>query len=762
MDLRTIAAALGGRVSGKWVHAPGPGHSRKDTSLAVCLSPDSPEGFRVHSFAGDDWRDCLDYVRDKLGFPAWEPNSSDRLDLSGWRAMIAPIADGEPPRVVATYNYRNGSGEPLYRVCKTDPKDFFQERRVGDGWVKGLGDIGRVLYRLPDLLKHPDATVFFCEGEKDAERLVSLGHCATTTAGGAWSGSWGSIDISTFAGRDVFVLEDNDTEGRRKARVAADTIAPVAKTVRVVRLPGLLEKGDVSDWLDQDPENANDLVEVCFDAPLWEVKLPTAPIDLWSALSPPELPSGLLPPVIEEFAREQGNLMGADPAGIAMATLAVCAAAIPDRIRLQVKVHEHGWTEAARLWVALIGNPSTKKSPILSAAARPLNKIDKEMQKKAAREHAAYDELTKEEKKGKERPKKTRLRIEDTTIEAAQDILRDSPDGLLCLQDEMTAWFGGMDKYSAGRGSAKDRGFWLSAFNGGSATVDRVGRGSILIEHLSISLLGGIQPGPMRKLMEDAVDDGLIQRLCPVMLRPAQMDRDEPSPPVVAKYQAIIERLHHGGRPSGFGGPAECPEMLIHFAPEAQAVRRKYAEKHQRMMGFEQLSPKFASHLGKMDGIYARLCLIWHCIEKCYGGMADPIAASVAERVGQFLHKFLLPHAAAFYSSVGGGASVDERLQAIADFLLAHPELTEVTFRDAARGDRTMRKLTRYQLTEAFEQMEILGWLTQVPGPRGSSPPRWEVNPVCRQLFEKRAAEETERRQRLRELIREFPGMVNG
>ena len=55
-----------------------------------------------------------------------------------------------------------------------------------------------------------------------------------------------------------------------------------------------------------------------------------APIDLWQRRAHPPLPTGLLPPVIEEFARVQGELMGVDLGGLAAAALAVCAAAIPD------------------------------------------------------------------------------------------------------------------------------------------------------------------------------------------------------------------------------------------------------------------------------------------------------------------------------------------------------------------------------------------------------------------------------------------------
>jgi putative DNA primase/helicase len=70
-DLREIARLLGGTVSGSQVLAPGPGHSRRDRSVSVMLSPSAPEGFVVASFAGDDFRLCRDYVRERLGIPRW-------------------------------------------------------------------------------------------------------------------------------------------------------------------------------------------------------------------------------------------------------------------------------------------------------------------------------------------------------------------------------------------------------------------------------------------------------------------------------------------------------------------------------------------------------------------------------------------------------------------------------------------------------------------------------------------------------------------
>jgi hypothetical protein len=77
-DLRSIARALGGEVAGRQVLAPGPGHSPRDRSLAICISNDAPDGFLVHSHSGDDWRACRDFVRSRLGLPAWDPGDEEQ------------------------------------------------------------------------------------------------------------------------------------------------------------------------------------------------------------------------------------------------------------------------------------------------------------------------------------------------------------------------------------------------------------------------------------------------------------------------------------------------------------------------------------------------------------------------------------------------------------------------------------------------------------------------------------------------------------
>jgi putative DNA primase/helicase len=111
LDLRAIARALGGEVSGRRVLAPGPQHSPKDRSLCVSLAPAMTGGFLVHSFAGDDPIQCKDYVRARLGLPAWQPGDEQdrRVHLSRIKDWDRAIADSQA-------NLRERTEDDLLRI----------------------------------------------------------------------------------------------------------------------------------------------------------------------------------------------------------------------------------------------------------------------------------------------------------------------------------------------------------------------------------------------------------------------------------------------------------------------------------------------------------------------------------------------------------------------------------------------------------------------------------------------------------------------
>ena len=65
--------------------------------------------------------------------------------------------------------------------------------------------------------------------------------------------------------------------------------------------------------------------------------------------------------------------MGADPSVLAMASLAAVGGALTSETKVQVG---DGWYERPILWVAVVGDPSTMKSPVIAKTTKPLFKID--------------------------------------------------------------------------------------------------------------------------------------------------------------------------------------------------------------------------------------------------------------------------------------------------------------------------------------------------------------------------------------------------
>ncbi len=149
-------------------------------------------------------------------------------------------------RLVGTYVYEDENRKPLFRVERHEPKDFRQSRPNGTGgWTPGVKNARKVPYRLPDFLSHE--TVYIVEGEKDVDALWALGIPATTNPMGA--GKWRDDFGSYFREKQVVIVPDNDASGTEHTRQVAVSLFPVAKAVKILELPNLPLKGDVSDFL---------------------------------------------------------------------------------------------------------------------------------------------------------------------------------------------------------------------------------------------------------------------------------------------------------------------------------------------------------------------------------------------------------------------------------------------------------------------------------------------------------------------------------
>ncbi|MHA7809254.1 MAG: DUF3987 domain-containing protein [Marinobacter adhaerens] len=474
-------------------------------------------------------------------------------------------------------------------------------------------------------------------------------------------------------------------------------------------------------------------------------------VDLFNSLALPPFPVDLLPPVIGNYAKDQAELIGVDPAVIGMAAIGAAAACIDDRIEIQTKRYDPTWTESARLWVGIIGDPSAKKSPGIGKAMAPLFKIDQQWRESTAEAladwQAACDEAGKDGEKPP-RPIEKRLILNDATVEKMGDILSKSePRGILSYQDELSGWLCSMDAYKNGGG--KDRAAWLEAYNGGPKAIDRVNRGSTFVENWSACVLGGIQPSVVQSYAHNTNHDGMLQRFILVQASEARMGKDRrPDMEAKASYSDLMQHLTE---------TTAAGETVVTLSEAAHEAREALDEKLHKIT-VSHPNKFLTAALGKWNGLYARLLLTFHCIdmatERKYP-TAKPVSGETAQKVADLMWRTLLPHAVKFYQGLD---PVEDSARELAALILAHSWERFSVKRDLNRYWRASRKLKPWEMEETLDRLEAFGWIFPDPmklNERGRPAAYW-VNPGVHSRFTEYATKERERRREVTEMMKDL------
>lgn len=273
MTPETIANALGrsSRKSNGGFMAQCPCHNDDKASLSIDTGD---KGIVVKCFAGCSGADITSILKSRGLWPVPAPK--------------------EKRTAVARYNYG-----PHYKTRFSDKSFSFSHRQNGN-WIHTRNGSP-----IPYNLKEIQAADSFCvvEGEKDADRLMALGIPATTLDAGAGSPVPPEL-IEAAQDKDVVLIPDNDLPGREYVVRIGTAIFPVAASVKLLKLPGLKEKQDVSDWLSIPCNDKGLLLDLIQQAPRWEpatkdnISLTTATI-----LTPAPAPDNPLTAAIDRLAQ---------------------------------------------------------------------------------------------------------------------------------------------------------------------------------------------------------------------------------------------------------------------------------------------------------------------------------------------------------------------------------------------------------------------------------------------------------------------------
>jgi len=612
-------------------------------------------------------------------------------------------------RIVATYDYMDESGELLYQAVREEPKEFKQRRPDGNGWIWNLEGVRRVLYRLPELLQaRPDDWVFIVEGEKDVDRLYDEGLTATTCPMGA--GKWDDKYSEFLNDRSrVAIIPDNDDAGRKHSREVTGSLAGVGVKARIIELPGLPEKGDVSDWLDNggDKSKLLKLIETTklpeseseweLPAPLGHFNLPIFPLEAF--------PRQLC--VLCAFCEAVAESYQVPVDLPAMLVLSVSGASLAKRVVVHIRA-DH-W-EPVNLFTVVALPPANRKSGVFSVVTEPLAHFERleaerlapmieqnrnqriilEESLKHARKQAAKAKKT----EGRESYKKqtsefleelSKLEVltspqyigDDATPESVALLLNDNAGRFALLSPEGDVFDLMAGRYSSS--GAPNLGVYLKGHAGDDIRVNRANQDFTprYTHKPALSIGVAVQPEVLRglTLKKGFRGRGLLGRFLYSLPQSLLGHRKINPCPVDSKiataYQdKILNALRLEPNIDTDGNP--CPHIITVGSDALQEIDR-FAMQVEKHLGPGGDFAAMGDWAGKLVGAVCRIAGIFHSL--IYATSGNPAKAQIdAETIlgAIAIGEYLIPHAKAAFFEMGADPAIDSARR-ILDWVSSEP-----------------------------------------------------------------------------------------
>lgn len=409
------------------------------------------------------------------------------------------------------------------------------------------------------------------------------------------------------------------------------------------------------------------------------------PISLRDELPPVEpFPPEVLPNQLRDRVTDIAERMNCPLDLVAIPTMVAAGSLVGARyvIRPQEKTN---WEEPGNLWGAVVATPGSLKTPAATEAQKALRRLEA----KAAEEHAeSMDAYRVAEKLYKlrdahaqqrvkhlleklpgatdeaetilagitepEPPRARRFFTSDVTVEKLGEICAANPQGIMVHRDEVASLWTELDNPE----KAAMRGFMMAGWGGlDSYTFDRIGRGTIRISRVNLSLFGTTQPQRISAYVRESLkkmDDGMVQRF-QLLAWPdfgtdfREVDRYPNSAAQIAAFEcferlAALDPFAIGARRDAIDGDDGLP--YLRFASDAQeAFSASRADLEHRLRD-EEMPPYLVAHLSKYRGLMPRLALICHVAS---GGTGPVSLAALIQAKGWIT--YLESHARRVYAS---------------------------------------------------------------------------------------------------------------
>lgn len=471
-----------------------------------------------------------------------------------------------------------------------------------------------------------------------------------------------------------------------------------------------------------------------------------------------------LPEPLRPWIQDISDRMQCPPDFPAISAVISLGSLIGRKVGIRPK-RQDDWLVVSNLWGMAVGRPGLMKTPALEQGMAPLNRlvaqaIEKhqgeikdrnistmveEARAKLAQkailgllkngdEKGARDIAERSQKEADAEPVLRRYVVNDSTVEKLGELLNQNPNGLLVHRDELVGFLRALDK----EGREDSRAFYLEAWNGtGSFTCDRIVRGTLRIEAVTVSILGAIQPGPLQDYLRQATkngagDDGLLQRFQMAVWPDSPKDwrNVDRWPDTKAKNEAFeVFKYLDGLTAEKVGADTSNPIPFLRFSGDAQDTFDAWRAELEVDLRSDREHPALEAHLAKYRSLVPALALIIHLVNRGIG----PVPLAALEKALLWA-VYLESHARRLYSAVlrPDVASARE--------LGRHIKLGDLTgkftLRDTYRNG-WVGLANKEDAEAATEMLSDLGWIRQIagePSPKGGRPAGaiFAINPRIR------------------------------
>ena len=590
--------------------------------------------------------------------------------------------------------------------------------------------------------------------------------CVATGTGG--EGTWKPEWNERLRGKDVFVIYDVDSDGRRGSRKVATSLAQAGITVFVVELPLNNTERDGKDLSDYLSLNSVDdlralLVAARDDDDMGDTGQPWEPPTPFHAFSLPPFPVKALPDHLSRFVEALATATQTPAALVGGQVLTVCAVGLGGRVEVEIRP---GWREPTNIFTVTVLAPGNRKTAVVSAVTKPVLEFEQEEARRLAPEISeaeAQRRILKRrvadlEKQAAKAEPENRLQLEREAIAVAQElssvivppsprVFTDdvTPEQLANLISNHEGRFallsaeGGIFDTLAGRYSGKGEpniDVFLKGHAGDPLRVDRVGRAPDLVDRPSLTVGLAVQPDVLRRLEAKPGfrGRGLLARFL-YAVPESMMGRRQIGTPAVPddllrEFHATIRTLLRFS-PANDSEGRPTPHILRFDRTAQDAFRTFEAGLEPRLASDADLGP-IADWGAKLAGAIARLSAIIH-ITKNIDHPAPWVAEIDANTIarGIELGEYYLAHARAAFAEMGADIEIEGAKHVLA--WIRRRGLERFSERDAYQGTKgRFRKVA--EIRPALRLLADHNYIRQMPSPeRGGSgrkpSPIFEVNP---------------------------------